>query len=87
MKTILAQRVLSVEVSRTEITEHSYGKAYRSVPDGELTGTVTLRVDIDALVMKLGDKALRSIGGKARGMGGLVEVTVARKTVRRTKPE
>lgn len=81
---IRAERIV-VDLFRTETTEHEHGKSYRSVPDGSVSAIVHLRIDVDALIRKLGAKALRSKGGKAREAGGLIEAVVSKHT--RTRRE
>lgn len=86
MKTTVKRASLTVEMHRTEITKHEHGESRRRVTDGTLTGTVHLRIDIEGLLDDLGAKALRSKGGRAREVGGLVEVIVDKKSLKRTKP-
>lgn len=72
------QRVvrMTINVVRTEIerTETAYGvrETRRAVPDGTLSGDVTIEVDFDTLLQVLGPRALRSKGKKATAISGLV---------------
>lgn len=47
-------------------------------------GTITVEVDLDWLIAQLGDKALRSKGGKSVDIGGavVVKATNRKRTVR-----
>lgn len=77
----LFQQKITVQVTRTEITKHERGgESRRAVPDGTLTGNVTLVIDAEAIIAELGPKALRSKGGRAREIGGLVEVICDKKS-------
>lgn len=85
MKKALFQQTLTIDMHRMEITKHEHGQSSKRVLDGTLTGTVTLVIDAAAIVAELGPKALRSKGGRAREIGGLVEVIVAKGTTKRVK--
>lgn len=88
MRKALFQEKITVAMTRSEVTHHpNGGTSWRPVPDGTLTGTVTLIIDAEAIVKELGAKALRSKGGRARGLGGLVEVIADKKSKKRVKPE
>lgn len=54
------------------------------VPNGELTGTVELTIDLEAIFEQLGEKALRNKGGKATAQSGMIVARVRRETIRRT---
>ena len=70
---------LTIPRYRTERTEtpSPYGGVNvtfnHRVPNGTRQGTIELRIDVDALFLMLGQKALKSKGKRARGLAGCVE--------------
>jgi len=81
---------VTVEVKRREdeTRKHGNGEEYqvtRWVPDGERTGIVEIEIDVAGLFASLGRRALKSVGGRAQGMSGLVKAKVRRKTVLETR--
>lgn len=89
----IAGTTLTVQLYRREETRtpSPYGGENISinhrVPNGTLTGNVFLSIDIDDILRHLGEKALRSKSGRSRAMSGAVEVTVDKKSLKRTAPE
>lgn len=77
--TVLKYVTLTIAVSRDEIEErkNDEGKVIswtrRSLPDGTLTGDITLRVEMDDIIRTLGSRALRSKGKRASAFGGMLK--------------
>lgn len=53
---------------------------YTSTPDGYELADIVLTIDLNAVIQRLGLDAMRNIGGKSIGLGGLI---VAKATNRR----
>lgn len=66
----------------TEAERAAHGAAY-SIEDGTATGEVEVEVDLAGLARSLGQRAMRSAGGRAIEAGGLV--TVRARNVKRTR--
>jgi len=80
----IASKMVTVEIDRTVISGNEWGgKTMRRVPDGHLSGTVTLEIDVEQLLQVLGRKALRSKGKRAQMASGLIRATVKRSSLMR----
>lgn len=68
---------MSVKVQRMERRElGSGGHCYTAVPNGVLSAEITLYLDVNAIMRKLGAKALKSKSRKSKALSGAVEVRV-----------
>jgi len=83
----MGKRTVTIQLTRGEYIEDGNARAafkrWHSVPDGTLTGTVELRIDVQAILERVGRRALRAKGKRSQALGGAVEVVVDRTTLKR----
>lgn len=89
MRKAEVERRITISVTRsetkTEQTQYGERSFTRPVPDGTITATVTVSVDLDALLDQLAAKTIRSKSGKSKYMHGAVVCTRDNKTIVREK--
>jgi len=81
----VTKHTVSEVTTHMEHHVHERGESWTRVPDGMISGTVTLGIDLQAIVNYLGRKALTSKRGRATGMRGDIVAIVDRSTIKRTK--
>jgi hypothetical protein len=64
----------SAIVERSKRVATLDGRGWTSVADGKESATISVEIDVGAIIRYLGEKAMRNRSGRARGLGGLIKV-------------